>query len=331
MARVVHFDGEDLAAARVGGRVGRHKDHLLVGLDQALLDAAGKHVSDTLDLVNARNRQAHRRRLVAAGRRAHVIEAVVERVDVHGGLFDEDVDAFPPAHVLRLLVEVVAHPARERQHWHRLLDEVLLPADLDKHVLHFAADLVVASLGVRACGIGIHLVDTDDQLLHAEQVNQARVLAGLALHLAGLMVALLDGGSEVTVGGDHEQSDIGLGRAGDHVLDEIPVARRIDDGVVPLLGEELLGGARDGHATLALLLLSVHVEGEGEGRLAQTVSLSLQLLHLTLGDTAELEEKAAGGGRLTRVDVAADDNRHVVLLGVPHLGSYNMKLRGAGA
>eukprot|EP00965_Chrysotila_dentata_P096768 3198097-Pleurochrysis_carterae.AAC.1 len=105
MARVVHFDGEDLAAARVGGRVGRHKDHLLVGLDQALLDAAGKHVSDTLDLVNARNRQAHRRRLVAAGRRAHVIEAVVERVDVHGGLFDEDVDAFPPAHVLRLLVE----------------------------------------------------------------------------------------------------------------------------------------------------------------------------------------------------------------------------------
>mmetsp|Transcript_29659 Transcript_29659/g.64907 ORF Transcript_29659/g.64907 Transcript_29659/m.64907 type:complete len:572 (-) Transcript_29659:33-1748(-) len=318
VARVVHLNGEDLAAARVGGGVGRHEDDLLVGLDQALLDAAGEHVSDTLDLVDARNRQAHRRRLVAAGRRAHVVEAVIERVDVHGGLLDEDVDAFPPAHVLRLLVEIVAHPARERQHRHRLLDEVLLPANLDKHVLHLAANLVIASLGVGARGVGVHLVDTDDQLLHAEQVDQARVLASLALHLAGLVVALLDGGGEVTVGRDHEKRDISLGRTGDHVLDEIPVTRRVDDGVVPLLGEELLSGARDGHATLALLLLPVHVEGEGEGRFSETVSLCLELLHLTLRNTAKLEEQATGGGRLARVDVAADDNRHVVLLGVSH-------------
>merc|ERR1719198_2780494 len=32
MAGVVHLDGEDLATARVGGRVGGHVDHLLVGL-----------------------------------------------------------------------------------------------------------------------------------------------------------------------------------------------------------------------------------------------------------------------------------------------------------
>ena len=76
------------------------------------------------------------------------------------------------------------------------------------------------------------------------------------------------------------------------------LTRRIDDGVVPLLGEKFLRRARDGDTTLTLLLLAVHVEGEREGRLAEAIGLSLQLLHLTLGNTAELEKKAAGGRRL---------------------------------
>ena len=64
------------------------------------------------------------------------------------------------------------------------------------------------------------------------------------------------------------------------------MARGIDDGVMPLLGEELLGGDGDGDTTLTLLLLTVHVERESEGGLAQTVGLLLQLLQLTLRDTA---------------------------------------------
>ena len=64
------------------------------------------------------------------------------------------------------------------------------------------------ALGVRAGGVGVHLVDADEQLLDAEQVDEARVLAGLALDLTGLVVALLDGGGEVTVGGDHEERDV---------------------------------------------------------------------------------------------------------------------------
>ena len=72
-------------------------------------------------------------------------------------------------------------------------------------------------------GISVHLVDSDDELLDSQQVDQAGVLAGLALHLSGLVVALLDGGGEVTVGGDHQQAHVGLGGAGNHVLDEIPV------------------------------------------------------------------------------------------------------------
>jgi hypothetical protein len=154
---------------------------------------------------------------------------------------------------------------------------------------------------------------TADERLDAEEVEQARVLAGLALHLAGLVVALLDGGREVAVRRDHEERHVGLRRAGDHVLDEIAVARGVDDGVVPLLREELLGRAGYGHATLALLLLPVHVERKREGRLAEALGLGLELLHLTLGDTAELEEQAAGRGRLARVDVAADDDREMLL------------------
>merc|ERR1719213_238694 len=130
----------------------------------------------------------------------------------------------------------------------------------------------------------------------------------MALDLAGLVVAALDRRREVPVRRHHDERDVRLRSTRDHVLDEVAVPRGIDDRVGPLVREELLRRARDGHTALALLLLAVHVEGESEGRLAEAVGLSLELLHLTLGDTTELEEEAAGGGRLARVDVAADDN-----------------------
>eukprot|EP00297_Palpitomonas_bilix_P021909 CAMPEP_0113893306 /NCGR_PEP_ID=MMETSP0780_2-20120614/16003_1 /TAXON_ID=652834 /ORGANISM="Palpitomonas bilix" /LENGTH=53 /DNA_ID=CAMNT_0000883549 /DNA_START=18 /DNA_END=176 /DNA_ORIENTATION=+ /assembly_acc=CAM_ASM_000599 len=53
------------------------------------------------------------------------------------------------------------------------------------------------------------------------------------------------------------------------------MAGGIDDGVVVLVGEELLGSASNGHTTLTLLLLPVHVEGEGKGRLTERGSLLL--------------------------------------------------------
>jgi len=139
------------------------------------------------------------------------------------------------------------------------------------------------------------------------------VLAGLALDLTGLGVALGDRGGEVTVGRDHEDADVGLRGTGDHVLDEVTVTGGVDDSVVLGLGEELLGGAGDGDTTLALLLLAVHVEGEGERRLAHLVGLLLELDHITLGDAAELENETAGGGRLASIDVAADDDGKVNL------------------
>ena len=55
-----------------------------------------------------------------------------------------------------------------------------------------------------------------------------------------------------------------------------PLTGGIDDGVVEVVSEELLGGAGDGDTALALLLLTVHVEGKGERGLAQGGGLLLQ-------------------------------------------------------
>merc|ERR1719498_1821969 len=94
------------------------------------------------------------------------------------------------------------------------------------------------------------------------------------------------------------------------------MARCIDDGVVPLLRVELLGGARNCHTTLTLLLLPVHVECEGEGTLAQALCLLLQLLQLTLRESAKLKDQATCGGALATVDMAADHDGEVLLLRV---------------
>jgi len=303
---VMHLDGEHLAAASVGGGVGGHEDNFFVALDDTLLDAAGQHITDTLDLVDTGDGHAHVLVDVTGRGRAHVVEAVEQHVDVQlfarGG---DDVNAVPPLHVFGFLQEIVTHPAGDREDRDAVGDEVLLPADTGKHVLHLIANLGVALLGVLG-DIAIHLVDANNELLDTQQVNETGVLAGLALDFTSLVVALLDGGDEVTIGGNHEDGDIGLGGAGNHVLDEIAMAGGIDDGVVPLLGEELLGGAGDGHTTLTLLLLAIHIEGEGERRLTETVGLSLELLHFTLGDASEIEEQTTGGGGLAGIDMAAD-------------------------
>ncbi len=100
-----------------------------------------------------------------------------------------------------------------------LLDIVLLPAYLNLQTHHIVGDRVVAFVLV-AGEVAIHLVYADDELLHSQQVDEPRVLACLALDLAGLVVALGDRCGEVPVRGDHDQRDVRLRGAGDHVLDE---------------------------------------------------------------------------------------------------------------
>jgi len=315
MLLVMHLDGKDLTGARVGGGVGGQEDNFGFLLDDTLLDTAGQDITDTLNLVDTGDGHAHLGVAVTDGETGHVIQHIQQSLDVDllGGLvfLDAlDVHTLPPAHVLGLLDQVVTSPAGDGHDGDGFLDEVLLPADLGKHVLHLVGDLGVTFLGVLG-DIAIHLVDANGKLLHTQQIQQTGVLTGLALDLTGLVVTLLDGGNEVAISGNHQQSDIGLGGAGNHVLDKITMAGGIDDGVVPLLGEELLGGASNGDTTLTLLLLAIHKERKGERGFTETVGLILELLHGTLIDTAELEDQMTSGGGLAGVDVTADHDGHM--------------------
>ena len=74
---------------------------------------------------------------------------------------------------------------------------------------------------------GVHLVDTNDQLLDTQGEGQESVLTGLTI--------LGDTGFEFTdTSSDDQDSTIGLGGTSDHVLDEITVTGGVDDGDVVL-------------------------------------------------------------------------------------------------
>mmetsp|Transcript_27789 Transcript_27789/g.88213 ORF Transcript_27789/g.88213 Transcript_27789/m.88213 type:complete len:440 (+) Transcript_27789:3276-4595(+) len=269
---VVHLHGLDL-----GGHASRGEGHDHARLEHAGLDAADRDSADTADLVHILERKAERLVARALGR-LHGVEGL------------EEARALVPGHVGGLLDHVVADPAGDGHE----RDLGGLVADLLEVASHLTLDLVVAVLGVVG---GVDLVHADDHLLHAEGVGEESVLAGLAI--------LGDTGLELTsAGGDDEEGDIGLGGTGDHVLDEITVARGVNHGVVVLRGLELPQGDINGDTALALGLQVVEHPGILEGALAELGGLLLELLDGTLVDTTALVDKVAGGGRLTGVDVA---------------------------
>ena len=304
---VVHLDGEDLSDTWVGRGMGWHEHNLISWLDNSLLDTSGKDISNSLDLVSSRNWKTEWGISVTLWHLNEVVQSVEKSIDVLLlSLWINNVNSRPPSHVGGLGDEVISHPSRDWKDWHRVLDEVWLPSDLAKHMGHLITDLLITGLLVSS-DIRVHLVNSNNELLDSEEVDKTGVLAGLSLNLSSLVVSLLDSSGEVTISWNHEEAHIGLSSSGNHILNEISVSWSINDGVVPFLSVELLGGARNSHTTSTLLLLSVHIEGEGERRLSEGGSLFLQLLQLTLWDTTELEEKASSGGGLSGIDVSADN------------------------
>ncbi len=102
---MVHLNSEDFADAWVGGGVCGEEDHLLSRLHNTLLDAAGKHISDALDLVDAGDRHPHGGADGALRHAAHLVQHVVDGVDMDGLGAHLNVDALPPAHVLACKVQ----------------------------------------------------------------------------------------------------------------------------------------------------------------------------------------------------------------------------------
>ena len=88
----------------------------------------------------------------------------------------------------------------------------------------------------------------------------------------------------------------------------------VDDGEVVLVGVELLVGDIDGNSPLPLLFESVHDPSEVEGSLSFLLCLFLVFLDDVGVDRAGLQEDPSGEGGLSVVDVADDDQIHVLFL-----------------
>ncbi len=302
---LVLFDGEDLLVPKSGG----NNTNYITGHEGSLLDGTADNLTHSLNVVNVRDWKTDGKFGVTLGGSDEVVERVEDGESGDGLLWvDVGLPSLVPGSLVRLGDEVVAVEARVGDEG----DLLGLEANELKHLHELILDFVETFLGPAA---GVHLVDSDNDLVDTQEVEETGVLTGLALIDSKLGIGLGNGGLETTLLGGHEKhAHVGGGGSCDHVLNVILVAGGVYNGVVVFLGEELLGVALDGHTTLALLLTGVEVVSKAEGRLALFLGRGLQLVHLSLGDTSLLEDKVAAGGGLAGIDVSADDNGKMFLL-----------------
>ena len=247
---VVHLDGLDFSGQSDGSKGDDH-----AGLDDSSLDTTNGHRSDTADFVDVLEGQT--KGLVGrAGRGNDGVEGLEEGGAAGLSFLAVDFPSLVPSHVGRGLQHVVSVPSGDGDEG----DGRGIVTDLLDVVGDFLLDFLETSSAVWGLS-GVHLVDSDDELLDTQGVGEESVLAGLAV--------LGDTSFELTSSGsDDQDTTISLGCSGDHVLDEISVSGSVDDGDVELGGLELPEGDIDGDTTFALGLEFVHDPGILEGSLA---------------------------------------------------------------
>ena len=244
---VVHLHGLDLSL-QVDRREGDHH----AGLDDPSLHSAHGDCPDAADLVDVL--QGQPQRLVSGpGGWDHGVQGLEEGHPAGLALLPLDVPSLVPGHVLRGLDHVVSVPSGDGDE--RNSDGVV--ADLLDEVLDLLLDLLKPGLAVGGLG-GVHLVAGNDELLDPEGVGEVGVLPGLG-----------DLGLELpSPGGDDEDAAVGLGGPGDHILDEVTMSGRVNDGHIELGSFKLPQSDVDGDAPLALGLQLVEDPGVLEGSLA---------------------------------------------------------------
>ena len=200
---VVHLNGLHFSGD-VGGSEG--DDH--AGGDSTSLDTADRNRSNTGDLVD-----------ILEGKTEGLVEGTDGRLDGVDGL-EEGLTgdlaglafllpALVPGAVGGGLNHVVTVETGDGNEGGALGVE----ADLLDEVGGLLDDFVVTLLGPLA---GVHLVKSDDELLHTEGEGKQSVLTGLAI--------LGDTSLELTSTGTNDKdSTVGLGGTSDHVLDEVTV------------------------------------------------------------------------------------------------------------
>jgi len=290
---VVHLDGLDFSGD-VGG--GESDDH--AGLDDTSLDTAHRHSSNTANLVD-----------ILEGKTERLVGRTLRRINGVNGLEESLASGLGLGLLLPTLVpgavgggvdHVVTVETRDGDERNGLG----VVADLLDEVGDLLDDLVEAVLGPLG---GIHLVDSDNELLDTQGVGKQSVLTGLTV--------LRDTSLELTsTTGNDKNGAVSLGGTSDHVLDEITVTGSINDGDIVLGSLKLPQGNVDGDTTLTLSLELVEHPGVLEGTLAEFSGFLLELLDGTLVDTTALVDQVTSSGRLARVDVADDHDVDMSLL-----------------
>lgn len=304
---LVLFDGENLLSLEVGG----DESDNISRSEGSLFDGSTDDLTNTLDVVDVGDRQTKRGIRFTLRRLDEVVEGINNGVSCDQSL---GVEVGRPSLVPRALGwvnrldQVVSVESRVRDERNFLGLESNQLDHLDELIL----DFVVSVFGPSA---GVHLVDSDKNLFDTKEVQETGMLTSLSFFHSKLGVGLGNSGFETTLLGRHQQhAYISGGGTGDHVLDVILVTRGIDDSVMVLLGEELLGVTLDGNTTLAFFLASIKVVSETERTLTLFFGKGLQLGHLTLGDSTHLENQMTASGRLSGIDVTADDKGQMLFI-----------------
>ena len=247
---VVHLHGLDLSL-QVDRREGDHH----AGLDDPSLHSAHGDCPDAADLVDVL--QGQPQRLVSGpGGWDHGVQGLEEGHPAGLALLPLDVPSLVPGHVLRGLDHVVSVPSGDGDKG----DGVRIVSHLLDEPGHLLLDFVKPGLAVGGLG-GVHLVSSHNELLDPEGVGEEGVLPRLPV--------LGDPGLELSgPRGDDKDAAVGLGGAGDHVLDEVTMSGRVNDGHIELGSLELPESDVDGDAPLALSLQLVKYPGVLEGSLS---------------------------------------------------------------
>merc|ERR1719356_2252365 len=300
---VVHLDGLDLSGKVDGGEGDNH-----AGLDHSSLNTAHGHCANASNFVDILEGQPEGLVGGPAGGNDGV-KGLKQGHAVGLTLLPLHVPALVPGHVGGSLNHVVAVPAGDGDKG----NGSGIVANLLDEARHLLLDLLKPSLRVGGLG-GVHLVDSNDELLHTQGVGEQSVLPGLSV-LGDTSLKLSSSG------GNDEDTAVSLACASDHVLDEVTMAGGVDDGDVVLGSLKLPQSNVDGDSTLTLRLQLVHDPSILEGALSRLLSLLLELLNGPLVNTTALVDQVAGGGGLARVDVANDDNVDVGLF-LSHLERF---------
>lgn len=205
---VVHLDGLDLSGDTSGGEGDDH-----TGLDDTSLDTTDGNRANAANLVNILEGKAEG----LVGRTGGGVDGIDSLEEgLAGGLrLGLLLPALVPGAVGGGVDHVVTVETGDG-HEGNVLGVV---ADLLDEVGGLLDDLGETGLGPLG---GVHLVDSNDELLNTEGVGEESVLTSLAI--------LGDTSLELTsTSGNDENGAIGLGSTSDHVLDEITVTGSIND------------------------------------------------------------------------------------------------------